>query len=303
MYELIIIGGGPAGMTAAVYAARKKMKTILITPFFGGQAIKSWEIKNYIGFHLISGQELMSRFKEHVNKFSIDTELTSVVELKKGIAQTFIVKTESNKKFEGKTAIIASGKTQRKLNITGEDEFIGKGVTYCVTCDGPLFAESDVAVIGGGNAALDAALQMSKISPKVHLISLETWTGDEITQEKVKDAANISSSIGFQTTQINGSQFVESINIQEIKTQKETVIPVKGVFIEIGSVPASAFCRGLVTMNDIGEVMIDCKAYTSEPGIFAAGDVTDVPEKQIIIAAGDGAKAALGAYRYLMTHK
>lgn len=302
MYELIIIGGGPAGMTAAVYAARKKLTTLVVTPYFGGQALRSIEVENYLGYHLVSGQELMAKFQDHLTRFPVDTELTTVIDLRKKDS-AFLIKTASGKEFESKTVIIASGKTPRKLQIPGEDEFLGQGVTYCVTCDGPLFEGMDVAVIGGGNAALDAALQMSKISSKVYLVSFEPWIADEITQVKVESTPNIIPYVGHQIAKIGGSNFVENITITETATNQEINIPVKGVFIEIGSVAATSFCHGLVELNELGEIKIDCKGETNVPGIFAAGDVSDVPEKQIIIAAGEGAKAALSAYKYLITHK
>lgn len=303
MYELVIIGGGPAGMTAAVYAARKKLNSLIVTPSFGGQALYSVEVENYLGYHFVSGQELMARFQEHMARFPLDTELASVVELKKKNEGSFSVKTDRDKEFEAKTIVIASGKIPRKLQVPGEDRFLNRGVTYCVTCDGPLFAEMDVAVIGAGNAALDAALQMSKISSKVSLISLEAWRGDEITQEKVRSASNVAPFIGYDPIRISGQDLVESIVIKEVATGNEVEIPVRGIFVEIGSLPATSFCRDLVELNEHGEIVINCHNETSVPGVFAAGDVSAIPEKQIIIAAGEGAKSVLNAYKYLITHK
>ncbi len=298
LYDLIIIGGGPAGLTAAVYAARKMMKTLLVSENIGGQPLKSSAIENYLGYSYISGIELVAKFTEHVEKFSIEKELAKVNKVTK-LNNDFKV-IAKDKTFKGKTVIIASGKSPRYLNVPGEKEFFGRGVTYCATCDAPLFSGMDVAVIGGGNAALDAASQLALIASKVHIISLSSWTGDPITQKKIKEFKNVHPWIGYQTLQIEGDKFVQGIVIEKIESGEKKKIPLQGIFVEIGSIPNSQIVEGLVELNEQKEIIVNCKCETNVPGLFAAGDVTNVPEKQIIIAAGEGAKAVLSASKYLL---
>jgi len=301
MYDLIIIGGGPAGMTAAVYAARKKLKFIIITKNFGGQAIQSSEVENYLGYQYITGAELVGKFQEHLDKFAIEQELSSVETLRQE-GDTFIVGTHNGKEFKGKTVIIASGKAPRMLDVSGEKDFLGRGVTYCATCDAPLFSGMDVAVIGGGNSALSAAAQLSVIATKVYLVILGGIIADEVITEKVRRAKNVTFYEGYRSKLIKGETTVTSLIIEDTTEKNEIELSVQGIFVEIGSVPVSGFAADLVELNKTSEIKVDCRAETSKPGIFAAGDVTDGPEKQIIIAAGDGAKAALSAYEYLLKH-
>jgi len=300
MYDLIIIGAGPAGITASVYAARKKMKLLVITKDIGGQAAISGDIENYTGYQFITGPELAVKFEEHMRKYDIELkEAAEVIELKKK-DNTVWVKTKKNE-YIAKTAIIASGKRSRELNVPGEKEFKNKGLTYCATCDGPLFAGKDVAVIGGGNSALDAALQLMKIAKHIYLINItSSLTGDAIMQEKIKESKNISVLNNTRVTAILGDRFVSGV---KIKTQeKQETLSVQGVFVEIGLIPNSDFAKEL-ERNEYGEIKVDSYNRTNIEGIFAAGDVTDVPEKQIVIAAGEGSKAALSAFRYLAQQK
>lgn len=314
MYDTIIIGGGPAGMTAAIYAARKKMNTLVLTQNIGGQTLWSSEVDNYLGFQLVSGADLVNKFRAHLKRLDDENALFDL-EMKEGIeikkiekvkAGEFEVETVSGEKFETKTVIVASGKIPRKLNVPGEDKLIGHGVTYCATCDAPLFHGKDVAIIGGGNSALDAVLQLTKISGKIYLININPKLGgDEIMREKVeaaKDKVEILNA--SESVEIKGDQFVTSLVVKDIAGGATREIMVSGIFVEIGSVPSTSFVKDLVKLNEWGEIIIDPQNNAaSEPGIFAAGDVTDVREKQIIIAAGEGAKAALGAYDYLVKQK
>jgi len=296
MYDLIIIGAGPAGITASVYAARKRMNFLVVTKDIGGQTAWSGDIENYTGYQFISGPELTAKFEEHMRTYKIpvnEGEEALEVALRGGAVA---VRTDKAS-YEAKTAIIASGKKARELGVPGEKEFKNKGVTYCATCDGPLFAGKEVAVVGGGNSALDAALQLLKIAKKVHLITnADRLTGDAIMQEKF--IANPLASAHYKTavSEIIGNKFVEAVKIKG--EGKEATIPVQGIFIEIGLTVNTAFIQS-VEKNERGEIKVNCHNETSLLGIFAAGDVTDVPEKQIIIAAGEGAKAALSAFRYL----
>jgi len=300
IYDLIIIGAGPAGITAAVYAARKKMDILVITKDIGGQASWSGDIQNYTGYQFISGPELAIKFEEHMRKFNFEIkENEEVKELifRKG---TFLVKTDKDS-YQTKTAIVASGKRSRELGVPGEQEFKNKGLTYCATCDGPLFAERDVAVIGGGNSALDAALQLIKIANHIYIINFtDNLTGDGIMQEKIRANNKVSILNNSRVKEILGDSFVQAIKIEEGK--KEKILDVQGIFVEIGLIPNSEFTSNL-EKNERKEIIVNQRNETNIPGVFAAGDVTDVPEKQIIIAAGEGAKAVLSVFRYLITRK
>lgn len=300
MYDLIIIGAGPAGITAAIYAARKRMNILVISMDIGGQAAWSGDIENYTGYQFISGPELAAKFEEHMKKFDINLkENERVVGLKK-IEDIIHVKTDKNE-YEAKASIVASGKRTKKLNVPGEKEFKNRGLTYCATCDGPLFSGKVVAVIGGGNSALDAAIQLIRIAKHVYLININSQLGgDLILQDVVKESKKVDILNEAKVTAILGGKLVNAIKVM-IKGKEET-IPVEGVFVEIGLIPNSEFA-GILEKNKLGEIKVNNQNETNIPGIFASGDVTDVPEKQIIIAAGEGSKAALGAFRYLIKQK
>jgi alkyl hydroperoxide reductase subunit F len=296
-YDLIIVGAGPAGITASVYAARKKMDFIVISKDIGGQTAWTGDIENYTGYQFISGMELTGKFREHIEKYAItlkEDEEARNIKKDAGI----LIETDKGV-YRSKTAIVASGKRSRELAVPGEKEFKNKGLTYCATCDGPLFADKDVAVIGGGNSGLDAALQMERIAKHVSIINLAPGlTGDAILQEKIEKSKKITVYNDTQVKAVHGERFVNGIEI--LSKGEDEVLPVQGVFIEIGLIPNSSCAPGLAK-NDRGEIKVNSYNETNLPGIFAAGDVTDVPEKQIIIAAGEGAKAALSAFRYLIT--
>ena len=296
IYELVIIGAGPAGITASVYAARKRMDFIVFAEDIGGQTAWSGEIENYTGYQFITGSELTGKFEEHIKKYDVPlNENEKVIEVRK--EGNFVVVDTIKGSYKSKAAVIASGKRSKLLSVPGEEEFKNKGITYCATCDGPLFAGKDVMVIGGGNSALDAALQLTKIANKIYIVNITPKLGgDAIIREKVATSDNVTIMNDSQVTSVFGDTFV---NKAKVKTEgKDKEIEVQGVFVEIGLEPNSVFAKG-VEKNDRGEIIVNCRNETNLPGIFAAGDVTDVPEKQIIIAAGDGAKAALGAFRYI----
>lgn len=300
IYDLVIIGAGPAGITAAVYAARKKMDSLVVTKDIGGQASLSGDIQNYTGYQFITGPELAIKFEEHMRKFNFDIKENE--EVKELISEkgAFLVKTDKDN-YQAKTVIVASGKRSRELGVTGEREFRNKGLTYCATCDGPLFAERDVAVIGGGNSALDAVLQLTKIANKIYVINItDNLTGDGIMQEKIRADNKVSIFNNSRVKEILGDSFVQAIKIEENKEEK--VLDVQGIFVEIGLIPNSDFAPSL-EKNERKEIIVNQQNETNIPGIFAAGDVTNVPEKQIIIAAGEGAKAVLSTFRYLSTRK
>jgi NADH-dependent peroxiredoxin subunit F len=300
LYDVIIIGGGPAGLSAAVYAARKMMKTILISKNIGGQVTDTFDIENYLGFSEIETGDLINRFEEHVVKYGVTKRVGPEVvslDLTGKIKKVFI---DDGTICLARTVILAMGKRPRPLNVPGEKELVGKGVAYCSTCDAPLFADMDTAVIGGGNSALEAALDLAKVARKVYLVSITPLTGDPILVGKVKSSGKIEVFIEHSTQKIVGERVVEGVEIQGLDNKTSKLLPVQGVFIEIGLLPNSDLVVDTLNVNGAGEILIDCGCRTGIAGIFAAGDVTDVPFKQVIIAAGEGAKAALSAYNYLL---
>lgn len=296
MYDLIIIGAGPAGITAAVYAARKRMNLLVVTRDIGGQAAWSGNIENYTGYQLITGPELAGKFEEHIRRYDIALKEAEAALSVEKVGDRVKVETDKGM-YDGRTAIIASGKRTKELGVPGEKEFKNKGLTYCATCDGPLFSGKDVAVIGGGNSALDAALQLVRIARRVYLVNRAgDFTGDEVMREKVQAHPAVTVFHNSRVEAVLGGKMVNALDVFR-EGRRERLI-VQGVFVEIGLIPNSEFVRG-VEKNEAGEIKVNQHNETSVPGIFAAGDVTDVPEKQIIIAAGEGSKAALSAFRYL----
>ena len=301
MYDLIIIGGGPAGITAGIYAARQKLNTLLITKGFGGQVTKkAVMIENYPGFEEISGQDLIQKFEKHLRKHKVDIERDGVRKVKK-VGEKFLVQTTSKNTFEAKVVIIASGADPRPLEVPGEKEFLGKGVSYCVTCDGVLFEGKTVAVIGGGNAGFETAFFLSKIAKKIYILEYgEKVRADAENQERVKKTGKVEIVINTQVKEIRGGQFVKGLVYQDRKTGKEINLPLEGIFVEIGSQPATSFAKGLVDFNEKDEIKVDFETFqTKTPGLFAAGDCNIGKYKQIITAAGEGAKSALAAYDFL----
>jgi len=299
MHELIIIGAGPAGMTAAVYAARKRIDTLLLSKELGGQPLTTTGIENYMGYQYIEGPELMQKFEEQVAQFPLEQRMGQGVVALSRLDAGFEVRADQGESYQGKAVIIATGKRPRPLNVPGEEGLRGRGVTYCAICDGPLFASMKVAVIGGGNSALEAADDMVKIAEHVYLVSLTPLTGDQILTDRVRDASNLSLFLEHEVVEIDGSSRVEAIKIRDLKTGEVKRLEVGGIFVEIGLIPNSELVNGLAHLNSIGEIEVNCANETNIPGLFAAGDVTNVPEKQIVVAAGEGAKAALRAHRYL----
>lgn len=299
MFDLIIVGGGPAGLSASVYAARKRLNALLISHNIGGQPNTTGTIENYLGYQFIEGPELVDRFYAQVNQFPIEQKIGEMVTRLDNEDNVFTVLTESGAEYEARTVVFATGKKPRKLNVPGEDKYMGRGVSYCAVCDGPVFAGKKVAVLGGGNSALEAALDMVKIAEHVYLISLEDITGDALLSERLGEARNATVFIRHSAEAIEGGEFVERLIIEDMPSGERRTIEVSGIFVEIGLTPNSEALSHLVKLNKLGEVPISCYCETTLPGLYAAGDVTDVPEKQIIVAAGEGAKAALQAHRYL----
>jgi NADH-dependent peroxiredoxin subunit F len=296
--DVLIIGAGPAGLTAAVYCARKLLTAIVITENIGGQAVESWTIENYMGYRMITGDELMKKFEDQVKEQKISLELDRVLGItpSEGI---FKVQTATDATYLARAIILTPGKQPKKLGVEGEERYLGRGLSVCSTCDGPLFKNKVVAVVGGGNSALQTAVEMSKIAKEVHLIVRSTIKADEIYVKSFEAQKNIILHSNSVVSALHGDSLLSAITIQDRLTKEESKISLDGVFAEIGWSPNTDFVSGLVQLNDLKEIVIDINCHTSVPGIFAAGDVTNIKGKQIIIAAGEGAKAALEAYEYL----
>jgi len=295
LYELIILGAGPAGITAAIYAARKKIDFIVLATNIGGQVVLTSEIENYTGFQYITGEELSAKFREHLEKFGFQLIVEEAQKVERE-GDNFIVKTDVET-YLGKTVIVATGRIPRELKVPGEAEFKNRGVAYCATCDAPLFEGLDVAVVGGGNSGLEAVVQLTKIAKSIRLIEVSPQLkADAVLIEKAEASGKVDFLTSTRILEIVGDRTVTGIRVQ--RDGKESSLPVQGVFVEIGSTPNSGIVD-FVEKNQWEEIMVNSKCETSVHGLFAAGDVTDAPEKQIVVAAGEGCKAALSAFRYL----
>jgi len=301
MHDLIIIGAGPAGLSAAIYAIRKKLNILVLTKEVGGQSTEAHTVENYLGIPSLLGLELVEKFKDHAKSFNI--EIKEGVEIKKLIAAKNVFEIQTGKEsWQTKAIIVATGKQYRKLEIKGAEEFEGKGITYCATCDAPLFKDKIVVVIGAGDAGQDAAWQLTRYASKIYLLNrYPELRGDDLKiQEHVKNHPKIEIINVCEPLEVKGERFVTGLIYKCNGSPDHHELTVDGVFVEIGSVPASSFLTDLVKLNEKSEIIINPKTnMTSQTGIFAAGDVTDVSQKQMIIAAGEGAKAALSAYEYL----
>ncbi|MEE8353996.1 MAG: FAD-dependent oxidoreductase, partial [Dehalococcoidales bacterium] len=256
-------------------------------------------IENYLGYQFIEGPELIDKFQTQIDQFPIDQKIGDKVARVERIDGGYEVVTEGGERYRSRAAILASGKRPRTLGVPGETELTGRGVSYCAICDGPVFAGQRVAVIGGGNSALEAVLDMLKIAEHVDMVSLTPITGDAVLADQLPEDGILSVYLEHQTVKIEGDPLVEGIEIKDSKSGETKRLAVTGVFIEIGLVPNSSPVKDLLALNQWGEVPVSNAGETGLPGFFAAGDVTDIPEKQIVVAAGEGAKAALQAHRYL----
>jgi NADH-dependent peroxiredoxin subunit F len=300
IYDVIIVGAGPAGLSAAIYARRKNLTTLIISTDIGGQLGTTYEVANYPGFQMVSGPDLVSSFNNHAEEYGIEKLIGEKVVGLRFENRCKVLKTASGREIHARALIIASGAQKRKLNIPGEKELAGKGVVYCSTCDGSLFRDMDIAIIGGGNSGLEAAIEMSGLARQVYLISRSEFNGDPILQDKVTSNDRIETYIHYDPVKIQGTDKVEGLQIKHIDSGDIRTLNVEGVFIEIGFYPNSDFILDLLDTNERGEIKVDVHGHTGAGGIFAAGDVTDSYEKQIVIAAGSGANAALAAFDYLV---
>lgn len=300
MYDCIIIGAGPAGMTAGIYTARRKMKTLIISKTIGGQMVWSADVENYTGFTMISGADLTLRFQEHMAALKDDLEVKigeEVASIEKNIT-TITVTTKTGDVYYGKTVIIASGKDPRHLGVPGEKDFFGKGVAVCATCDAPLYKDKIVAVVGGGNSSMDSICALSKVAKQVFVLNInDDFTGEALVKDRILSLQNVRVYHQTKVTKIVGTKNVTGVGILQFG-KKEEVLKVDGVFIEVGYEPNNAFATELA-VDEQGLIKVDRNLQTSVPGIFAAGDINDAWGEQIIIAAGEGAKAAMAVGDYL----
>ncbi len=301
LYDLIIIGGGPAGTAAAVYAARKQLKTLLIVKEWGGQSIVSDDIQNWIGTPHISGADLAKSLRTHVEEYKGDilTIIEAEVSRVTGADGDFTIVTSKGEE-KGKTVLISTGSVRRKLDIIGADVLEHKGVTYCASCDGPLFGGMDVVVVGGGNAGFESAAQLLAYCKSVTLLSRSAPRADAITIDKIKQNPHFILIENVAPTKVEGSMFVESLTYKKDSDDTEVTIPVSAVFVEIGQIPATSCVEGLVEMTPTKNIVINPRTQeTSVKGIWSAGDCTDVLYHQNNIAAGDAVRALEDIYLHL----
>src|SRR3989344_3650102 len=301
IYDVIIIGAGPAGISASIYAVRKNLKVLLVSKNIGGQAAFSGNVENLVGYSLITGAELATKFREEIERFNSQgltiKEGEEVTNLS-GQDGDFEVQTNAGK-YRSKTVIIATGRIPKMLNIPGEKEFLGKGVATCATCDAPLFKGKEVVVVGGGNSALDAAFSLLKVATSVTIVNLsDSLQGDLVLMKNVTTSPIVKILNNHQLTEIEGDQFVTGVKIQDLANKEITQKPVSGVFIEIGWTPSTNFDK-LTDKDEQGCIIVDEMGHSSVDGIWAAGDVNNLWGEQIVIAAGEGAKVALSVAEHI----
>lgn len=301
LYDVLVVGTGPSAVSAAIYAARKGLATAMIGLKVGGQVLDTREIENIIGIPKITGSEYAENLEKHLKEYCVAYKDGTYVTKIEEDGKDKIITTSDKKTYKSKTIIISTGAKWRELNIPGEQEYKGKGVHYCATCDGPFYKGLDVAIVGGGNSGVEAALDMSGIAKSVTLVEfMPELKADKILQDKLKERSNISVLTNAATTKVYGEDFTKGLEYKDRADEKTHQLAIDGIFVEIGLTPNSEFVEGLVDTNKFGEIIINENNMTNIKGIFASGDVTTVKQKQIVISVGEGAKAALGAFDYLL---
>lgn len=298
--DVLIVGAGPAGLTAGVYCARKGVSALLIATTIGGQALESWAIENYMGYRMIKGEELMQKFEEQVRTQDVRLELDRVTGLARD-GDRFRATTEAGRTYTATSLVIASGKHPRKLGVADEQKYLGRGLSVCATCDGPLFKDKHVAVVGGGNMAVQMAIELAGVATRVDLIVRSELKADAANLARISQKKNINTLKGYEVAALHGDGFLTGITVRDRDTGQERRLDLDGVFAEIGWLPNTDFLGGLVELNAEGKIVVDENCHTSVPGVYAAGDVTSINSDQIIIAAGEGAKAALEAYAWVFS--
>lgn len=302
VFDVAIVGYGPAGITAAIYAARKKLSVVLIGTLPGGEIMTSGEIENWPGDRKTDGLVLGDKFVQHLRDHA--SEITIVEDTVTGVAKLdageFELTRENGESMRGRTVIYTAGRHPRLLSVPGEAEFKNKGVTYCATCDAPLFADKDVAVIGGGNTGAEAVIMLQRIAKKISLLHIgDALAADPVLVENFSNDPKVIILYQAKTTKISGGAMVTGLEYQDMKTQETKQLAVEGVFVAIGAIPNTEPVKDLVKLDEFGAIVADRYGKTSLPGFFAAGDVTDIRDAQIVVAAGHGCSAALSAGDYL----
>lgn len=301
-YDFISVGGGPAALNAALYAKRKGLKTLLVAKKMGGNLLNTNQVENYLGFSSATGEDLAQTFENHL--LSLGVEVLSGVSLS-GLTrhqQDLELSLDDGQILSTKTALLALGSTPKSLGVIGEERYQNAGIAYCAICDAPLYKDKTVMVAGGGNSAVSAALDVAKYASKVILVHRSQFRADKILVDRLHQDARIEVHLETQILELNGDRRLEAVRVLDKSTHQESVIAVDGLFIEIGHHPNTDLLKGLVDLNEKGEIIVDAMQQTNIEGLFAAGDATDAPYKQIILAAADGAKAALSASLYHQTH-
>ncbi|MGN0954927.1 NAD(P)/FAD-dependent oxidoreductase [Dialister sp.] len=300
MTDVLVIGAGPAGLNAALYASRKELTVKVLTTDIGGQMLLTKEIENYLGFPSISGFELADKMEAHVRQYPVDIVYAGVTSLVKEADGTFTAHLDDGSEAHGKAVIVTAGKHSRTLDIPGEKEYTGRGVSYCATCDAPFYRKKTVAIVGGGDSAVQAAIELAKLCPVVYLLVRSRIRAQEILVKRMKEAANVKVYMGYTPEEVKGDKKVTSLVIKNKADGQTEELTVDGVFVEAGGIPNNSYLPADVKVNSLGEIMTNKDGETNVEGLFAAGDVTDCRNKQIIIAAGEGAAAALAAHEYLL---
>lgn len=299
IYDLLVIGGGPAGLNAALYAKRKGLTTGIITQRIGGQLLNTSSVDNYLGVSQVSGEELSEKYLSHLKELEVGIlEEAQVTKVEK-IDKIFNTTLKDSTLFQSKTLLLATGSAPRKLEVPGEAEFSNRGVAYCAICDAPLFKDKNVIIAGGGNSAVEAAIDVAKFATHVTLVHRSQLRADQILIDHMMNQSNITVFLQTQILEIVGDDKMTGVKVLNKETSQERVINADGIFIEIGNIPSNNLVKDFVTLNQQGEVVVDEKNMTSLSGLYAAGDVTQMPYKQIVIAVADGAKAALAANEYI----
>ena len=302
-FDVLVVGGGPAGASAAIYAARKGLRTGIVADKFGGQVAETVGIENFISVKATEGPKLVANLEDHVHEYDVDImDNQRALSLKSG--ELFELELESGAKLRSKTVLLATGARWREMNVPGEQEYRGKGVAYCPHCDGPLFKGKSVAVIGGGNSGIEAAIDLANIVEHVTVLEFDTnLRADEVLQRKAASMGNIKVITQAMTTEVVGDgKRVNGLNYTDRATGESHHLELAGIFVQIGLMPNSEWLKETISLTERGEIIVDGKGETSLPGVFAAGDVTNSAYKQIIIAMGSGATASLGAFDYLIRH-
>ncbi len=303
-YDVAVVGAGPAAMAATIYAARKALDVLVIGEHVGGQMTDTALVENWLGVPEVGGAELAEAFRNHAERYQVAERLRTSVTRVEAVEGGFALSTSENERFDAATVVYCAGATYRRLGAPGESRFLGHGIGFCATCDAPLYRDKAVAIIGGGNSAFTAARDLLPFASEIHLVNtLPDWQADPVLYEQVAGDPRVHLHPGTEVREFLGRDRLTGVRLESLDGKGRLDLRVEGVFLEIGLTPSSEPVRGLVDLNARGEIVVSRDKSTSVPGFFAAGDVTDEPEKQIVVAAGAGAKAALAADRYLLDRK